>query len=199
MRRPRDRPVWPAFPQGDSTVRPGGRLHTFREVNAMKNISPWLVLLVVMVPAAQAGEFKNVSECAIGKRVSDRNGVTGAVTEIRSGMCVVRQDSGVEKSYLHWMLSPADGAKAPAVQGLQAGNYVCSAYGAGSFTVSVQAAGTYRDRAGATGRYRLKDGKEIRFESGSLSGQYSELLAPGKFGLASSQRKSFNTICNLKS
>ena len=155
------------------------------------------LFLFVFFPA-HAGEFTNVNECSIGKRVSDRNGRVGAVTEIRNGMCVVRHDDGSEKSYLHWMLSPANGAKMPTVYGLQAGNYVCSAYGAGSFKVIIREGGVYLDQAGNNGKFSMKNDKEIAFESGSLEGQYSEFLAPGKFGLASVKGKGFNTVCNLK-
>jgi hypothetical protein len=38
----------------------------------------------------------------------------------------------------------------------------------------------------------------ITFGSGSLAGQHSKLLKPGKFGLASSPTKQFYTVCNLK-
>lgn len=156
----------------------------------------YLSLLVLM--PAHAGKLSDVSECSPGKTVLTRSGTVGAVTEIRNGMCVVRHDDGSEKSYLHWMLSSANGASEPAVSGLKAGNYVCSAYGAGSFKIVIRVGGAYQDRAGNNGKFSLKNDKEIAFESGSLKGQYSRLLAPGKFGLASRKGKMFNTVCNLK-
>ena len=163
----------------------------------MRNrISALLSLFLAL--SANAAEFTASAECVAGRRVTNRSGNAGVVTEIRSGMCVVRHDDGTERSYLHWMLSPAGKGEVEPVAALVPGNYVCSAQGAGSFRIVIQEGGRYADRAGQPGEFSLADGGEITFSSGSLAGQYSKQLGPRKFGLASARGKSFYTVCNLK-
>ncbi len=157
-----------------------------------------LALSLFVVLVAHGAEFADSSECVSGKRVTHRNGKSGTVTAFKNGSCVVRYDDGTESSYLHWMLSPEGSAKASPAGGLSPGNYVCSATGAGTFPITVRDGGRYTDRAGKSGDFKLQGNKEIVFKSGSLAGQYSELLGPGKFGLSSARGKSFYTVCNLK-
>ena len=156
-----------------------------------------LVVALVAAPA-YAAEFTNANQCVAAKKVTHRNGKTGAVTTVRNGMCVVRHDDGTEGSYLHWMLSPAGEKKAAPAEGLAPGNYTCSATGAGTFPIVIRAGGKYTDRAGKSGEFTLQDDKSIVFKSGSLAGNYSKLLGPGKFGLSSAKGKSFYTVCNSK-
>lgn len=157
-----------------------------------------LLLLPLLVLPAQAAEFTNSSQCVAGTKVADRNGRTGAVTGLRSGMCVVRHDDGTERTYLHWMLSPAGGAKEPQGAGLLPGNYTCSATGAGTFPITIREGGRYGDRAGKSGEFTLQANKELVFKSGSLAGQYSQMLGAEKFGLSSGKGKGFYTVCNRK-
>jgi hypothetical protein len=77
--------------------------------------------------------------------------------------------------------------------------YTCSAPGAGFFRIEIRDDSEYVDRAGQTGSYSFDTTTGIiTFGSGSLAGQHSKLLKPGKFGLASSPTKQFYTVCNLK-
>lgn len=156
------------------------------------------LLLLFLAISANAAEFTASAECVAGRRVTNRSGSAGVVTEIRSGMCVVRHDDGTERSYLHWMLSPAGKGEVEPLAALVPGNYVCTAQGAGSFRIVIQEGGRYADRAGQSGEFALLDGGEIGFSSGSLAGQYSKRLGPRKFGLASARGRSFYTVCNLK-
>lgn len=90
-------------------------------------------------------------------------------------------------------------ASARAAEALPRGRYACSAPGAGTFPITIEDDATYVDRAGDSGRYRYDsaDGL-ITFGSGSLKGQYSKLLKPGKFGLSSEPTRQFYVVCNLK-
>lgn len=79
------------------------------------------------------------------------------------------------------------------------GTYTCSAPGAGFFRIEIRDGSQYVDRAGKSGSYSFDAASgRITFSSGSLSGQHSKLLKPGKFGLASSPTGQFYTVCNLK-
>lgn len=158
------------------------------------------VLFLLVVLPAQGAEFTNPSECMTGKRVTHRSGKSGVVTGLRSGMCLVRHDDGTESTYLHWTLSPAGGAKAAPMAtggGLSSGNYACTAPGAGTFPIIIRG-NRYTDRAGKSGDFKLQADSVLVFESGSLAGQYSKLMGPGKFGLSSAKGKMFYTVCNLK-
>jgi len=147
---------------------------------------------------AHSAEFTNTSECVPGKQVTHRNGKSGTIVALRNGSCVVRHEDGSERSYLHWMLSPQGSASASPAADLVPGNYVCSATGAGSFPITIRGGNRYTDRADKSGEFSISAGKEIIFKSGSLAGQYSELLGVGKFGLTSTKGKMFYTVCNLK-
>jgi hypothetical protein len=82
---------------------------------------------------------------------------------------------------------------------LDTGTYTCSAPGAGFFRIELRDGSTYVDRAGKSGSYSFDAASgRIAFSSGSLEGQFSKLLKPGKFGLASSPTGQFYTVCNLK-
>lgn len=82
---------------------------------------------------------------------------------------------------------------------LDAGTYTCSAPGAGFFRIEIRDGSQYTDRAGKTGSYSFDAASgRITFSSGSLAGQYSKLLKPGKFGLASSPTGQYYTVCNLR-
>lgn len=144
-------------------------------------------------PAAAA--MPSTESCREGTAVRDRQGRMGTVQGESNGMCVVRLEDGSRVSYLAWMLAPAGAAAAPAVGGLAAGSYVCSTDGAGQFPIRIVDASRYVDRAGAAGSYNLQ-GDLILFSSGSLAGYYSRLLADGKFGLSSSEVRTFYVVCN---
>jgi hypothetical protein len=98
---------------------------------------------------------------------------------------------------------PAKPAAAPLAaptggSGLAVGKYACSAPGAGTFPITIKDGSTYIDRAGSSGRYSFDSASgRITFSSGSLAGQYSELLKPGKFGLSSAPTRQFYVVCNL--
>ena len=86
-----------------------------------------------------------------------------------------------------WAQSAAD---------LKQGRYVCSMSSAGGqFPITI-GRGTYTDRAGKSGTFSVT-GDRITFGSGSLAGQYSRILGPGKFGLSSSFNGMFYGVCNL--
>jgi hypothetical protein len=71
--------------------------------------------------------------------------------------------------------------------------------GAGFFRIEIRDGSEYVDRAGKSGSYSFDAASgRITFSSGSLAGQYSKLLKPGKFGLASSPTGQFYTVCNLR-
>ena len=81
-------------------------------------------------------------------------------------------------------------------QSLSAGRYVCSMSGAGGqFPITI-GNGSYTDRSGKTGRFTVK-GDRITFASGSLAGQFSQILGPDKFGLSTSPNGMFYGVCNL--
>jgi hypothetical protein len=80
---------------------------------------------------------------------------------------------------------------------LPAGRYVCSMPSAGQFPITIVDGSTYTDRAGQSGRYGV-NGTQVTFESGSLRGQFSRILGPGKFGLSTDQNRMFYGVCNLK-
>jgi len=147
---------------------------------------------------AHSAELANTSECIAGKQVTHRNGKSGTIVALRNGSCVVRHEDGSEHSYLHWMLSPQEGAPAASGAELPQGNYVCSATGAGSFPITIHRGNRYTDRAQKSGEFDMAPGKEIVFKSGSLAGQYSRRLGTAKFGLSSAKGKMFYTVCNLK-
>ena len=69
--------------------------------------------------------------------------------------------------------------------------------GAGQFPITIVDGSTYSDRAGQSGRYSI-NGAQITFRSGSLRGQFSRILGPGKFGLSTDQNRMFYGVCNLK-
>ena len=62
--------------------------------------------LVVTMVGLQAGaaEFKAPSECALGKRVVNRQNQAGKIVKVIRTMCSVLLDSGEEKTTLFWML-----------------------------------------------------------------------------------------------
>ncbi len=93
--------------------------------------------------------------------------------------------------------SPTTASRTPAA--LKPGSYSCSAGAAGSFPIVIKAGGTYVDRAGKSGRFSLDAASAIvTFSSGSLAGQHSKVLGPGKFGLSSVAAKNFSVVCNLR-
>jgi hypothetical protein len=80
---------------------------------------------------------------------------------------------------------------------LTPGTYVCSASGAGGmYRITVRNASQYVDRAGTVGTYSVA-GSRINFMSGSMAGQFSEVLGPGKFGVADKPTRTFYVVCNL--
>ncbi len=149
--------------------------------------------------AGLAIDTNSSARCPAGRQVVDRQQQTGKVIGESNGLCVVNLDAGGSRSYLHWMLTDAGGEKA--TSGLPAGAYTCSAGAAGgSFGIGLDEGGSYVDRAGASGRYAVDAASgRIQFSSGSLKGQHSKVLGPGKFGLSSSSSNFFSTVCNLKS
>lgn len=80
---------------------------------------------------------------------------------------------------------------------LPPGRYTCSMPGAGQFPINIVDGSTYSDRAGKSGQYSV-NGDQITFASGSLRGQFSRILGPGKFGLSSDSNRNFYGVCNLK-
>lgn len=103
-------------------------------------------------------------------------------------MCLVQLDDGNKRSYLGWKLSPADAPNAPRGADLAAGTY----------KIAIKRRTKYEDRASDSGKYSYNAAtKVINFISGSLAGQYSELLGPGKFGLSAQKTTMFYTVCNL--
>lgn len=149
-------------------------------------------------PATPDPRLPSTERCRSGARVVDRQERAGVVLGENNGSCLVRLDDGSSKNYLAWMLSPEGAASAP-VQGLAPGRYTCSADGAGQFAITIAGGGSYSDRAGKPGRYRLDAATgNISFDSGSLAGQHSKLLGPGKFGLSSAPTKMYYAVCNLK-
>ena len=156
------------------------------------------LLLGVFEMRALAEEFTKPSQCVAGIKVTDRNGKDGTVTGVSNGMCVVRHDDGTVRNYLHWMLSPAGSAKDSPAAGLAPGDYACSATGAGTFPITIRDGSRYSDRAGKPGEFALQGNGDLVFKSGSLAGNYSRVLGPGKFGLSSAKGRSFYTVCNRK-
>lgn len=149
-------------------------------------------------PAAATPALPSTQNCRTGTRVTDRQNRSGSITGERNGMCVVRLDDGETRSYLAWMLTK-EGAAGPGPEDLAPGSYSCSAGSAGSFPIVIHEGGTYADRAGQTGRFSFDSASAvITFSSGSLAGQYSKRLGPGKFGLSSVAAKNFSVVCNLR-
>ena len=82
-------------------------------------------------------------------------------------------------------------------QTLTPGVYVCSMSSAGGqFPITI-GNGTYTDRSGKSGRFTIQ-GDRITFTSGSLAGQFTRILGPGKFGLSTSPNGMFYGVCDLK-
>lgn len=152
---------------------------------------------------AVAAEFKKIEDCVVGAAVADRNGRTGRIVEVSSGMCAVKIDgSGEKRSYLFWMLRAA-GAGQETDDALVAGRYACHAdIGAGMtyahIDVIIEGPDRYRDKQGARGRYRLEPDKRIVFETGSLSKVDGKLLAGPKIGLKPEGGRYYSTVCDLK-
>lgn len=136
---------------------------------------------------------------ADGTVVSDRQGRTGPIIGVNNGLCVVRLADGTSRNSLAWMLTTAgkNGA-AIGIAALTIGSYVCSMSAAGGmFRMSINSDSQYMDSAGKTGAYKV-EGKRVSFDSGSLAGQYSEILGRGKFGLSTKFNGMFYGVCNLK-
>lgn len=135
---------------------------------------------------------------ADGTVVTDRSNRTGPIIGVANGLCVFRLGDGSTRSTLAWMLTPAGGTR-PADgggAGLAPGTYVCSMSAAGGmFRITIKNGSQYVDRAGATGTYAVQ-GKRVTFNSGSLRGQHSEILGPGKFGLSTTFNGMFYGVCN---
>jgi hypothetical protein len=160
-------------------------------------------LTVLVATVADAAEFKKIEECAVGTKVADRQNKTGKVVGVSNGMCrVLLDESGQEKSYLHWMLRPAGASQAPADK-LVNGAYKC--YSSAGSTINyafmdihIDGPTAYRDKNGAGGRYRLESSGRIVFESGPLTTANAKLLAGPKIGLNMNGGSFFNMTCGLK-
>ncbi len=139
---------------------------------------------------------------ADGTIVTDRTQKTGPIIGVSNGMCVFQLPDGTKRNAMAWMLTTA-GAAAPGTPGggaasLTRGAYVCSMSSAGGqFPITIKSGSRYSDRAGKEGSYAIS-GKRITFSSGSLVGQYSEVLSSTKFGLSTRFNGMFYGICNLK-
>lgn len=100
-------------------------------------------------------------------------------------------------AFLLATVSSAPCAAQGTAAGLANGKYVCNMSAAGGqFPIAINN-GSYTDRGGNSGSYSV-DGKNVTFKSGSLMGQYSEVLGPGKFGLSTKFNGMFYGVCDLK-
>lgn len=151
-------------------------------------------------PPAQQTDGDRANCPPDGTVVRDRYGNVGPITGVVGGFCRYLLPDGSSRSALAWLLAPADvGPAAPAGGGaLTNGAYSCDmSAGGGTFPITILSGSQYSDRAGQSGAYAVQ-GNKVTFTSGSLAGQYSEILGPGKFGLSTKFNGMFYGVCNLR-
>ena len=164
-----------------------------------------LFFLLGPAPRAQAASLQSPAQCAPGMRVTTDDGHTGAITRVDRAWsyCYVRQDdTGKEVGYLYSLLSSGGGggrggsSAGGGAGALTPGVYECFADGQYTFMdMRITGPGTY-SAAGGPGRYHIEAGGRIVFESGSLAGYRSKLLAGGRIGLSTGD-SFYATSCEL--
>ncbi|HEY1102186.1 MAG TPA: hypothetical protein VGE70_02080 [Burkholderiaceae bacterium] len=174
----------------------------------MRRTKPALVVMVFSALCAlhgmvEAAEFKNVSQCAIGAHVTDRQNKSGVVVAVDGTLCKVKLDeSDKTESRIFWMLRPG-GASVQSDDRLVPGIYPCYSLAGGVLNyafidIHILSANAYRDKAGAKGTYRIGPAGKIFFENGPLAAANAKLLAGPRIGLNMNGGSFFNTSCTLK-